>query len=297
MDLTIITVTYRSVKYIDSCILSIVTHLFKSSYEHIIVDNASDDGTVECIESGYLNHVRLIKNSRNLGFAAANNIALQCAKGRYILFFNPDMQIERGSLDDLLAWADTVPDLGIATCQLIDHTGHPHAMLRPVRLPLLKHYIASFFRCRPFISSVMPHLSYPFFDDHQIQEVEQVRGAFMLIPKHRLDTLGYGFDPMYFILFEDVDLCKQMQVDGYKVLYNPMVGCIDFCSRSFFECCPAWKYCHAVKSLKTYVKKWHSSWHLMWLNVFIGIGFVMRMRSWGLRKSVQSLIQVVFLKQ
>src|SRR3972149_11560503 len=93
IDLSIITVTYQSREYIDSCILSVLTHILNYSYEHIIVDNGSDDGTVEMIEAGYLNFVRLIKNCSNVGFAAANTFAVKEARGRYILFLDPDMQL------------------------------------------------------------------------------------------------------------------------------------------------------------------------------------------------------------
>ncbi|MCX6986812.1 MAG: glycosyltransferase family 2 protein [Chlamydiae bacterium] len=298
MELSIITVTYRSEKYIDSCILSVITHLMTESYEHIIVDNGSDDKTVELIESSYLKYVRLIKNSSNLGFSAANNLALSQAQGRYILFLNPDMQMYRGYLDDLIIWADTVPDLGIATCQLLDDSFRPHPLLRPCKFPLLRHYIVWCLSSKPFIRSVTePYLFYPGFDDDKIQEVEQVRGAFMLIRKEVLDRLGYGFDPRYFIVFEDMDLCKQMDSDGYKVMYNPSVGCIDFCNRSFVERSATWKYCHMAQSLKTYVRKWHSVWHLIWMNILIPIGFLFRMKKWGVRNSLQSLSRFIVSKE
>ena len=106
MDLTVVTVTYQSREYIDGCILSVATHILHSTYEHIVVDNGSTDGTADFVEQGYSHYVRLIRNRVNLGFAAANAQAVKEAKGRYILFLNPDMQLCEGSLDTLIAWMD-----------------------------------------------------------------------------------------------------------------------------------------------------------------------------------------------
>lgn len=289
MDLSIITVTYQSKETIDACILSVVTHTLITSYEHIIVDNGSTDGTIEHIEEGYLSYVRLIKNSCNIGFAAANNLALKEAKGKYVLFLNPDMQLMSGSIDALLQWADTKPDLGIASCKLLDHSGEPHHALRPSHFPTLLPYLPAFLKLKPFFCSVNPKFFYSHFDDEKEQEVELVRGAFMLMKKEVLDSLGFGFDPRYFILFEDIDVCREMKKQGYKILYTPMMSCIDYFGRSFVKQTRAWKYCQMAKSFIKYVSKWHSPLHLLWIPCAITAGFLLRIPEWGLRHSFHAL--------
>ena len=287
MNLSIITVTYQSNEYIDQCILSIVTHILDPSYEHIIVDNGSTDGTIETIESGYLNYVRLIKNDRNLGFAAANNRALEEAKGRYILFLNPDMQIHKGWLDDLLAWMDAQEGIGIASCKLLNYLHEPHQHLRPWKFP------------RPskgFLwSTIKPHFQsssnyfYPSFDDDKTQEVEHVRGAFMLLKKETLQRLGIAIDPNYFILSEDVDLCKTISALGLKIVYWPHLCCIDYFSRSFILQPKPWKYLHMQRGWKIYLRKWHSPWHAFWFSLFMPITFLSRLPKWGLKSSYKAL--------
>lgn len=289
MDLSIITVTYQSKESIDTCILSVVTSIFNSSYEHIIVDNGSTDGTVELIEDGYLGYVKLIKNKNNLGFAAANNIALKEAKGRYILFLNPDMRLYQGRLDDLLKVAESRKDIGILSCKLLSHFERPHEVLKPSRYPSLFPYLPAFLRIKPFFCSVNPHFFYPVFDDHAEQEVEMVRGAFMMIRKGLLDEIGYAFDPRYYILFEDIDLCKEMKKRGYKIWYTPRISCIDYFGLSFSKQTEAWKYCQMVKSFKTYIRKWHSPLHLLWVNAAAPIGFLLRIPEWGLKNSLKAL--------
>ncbi|NDD57848.1 MAG: glycosyltransferase family 2 protein [Chlamydiae bacterium] len=291
MDLSIITVTYQSKEFIDTCILSVWTHLFTCEYEHIIVDNASNDGTVELIEEGYLNYVRLIKNTKNVGFAAANNQALKEARGNFVLFLNPDMQVCKGSIDEFINWAATIPDLGIASCKLVNHKQQAHDALRPSKFPQLRYFFPSFLNIIPFFCTVHPSSFSSSFRDEIIQEVELVRGAFMLIPRQVIDKIGYGFDPKYFILYEDVDLCKTMASLGLRVLYNPSLMCIDFFSRSFLEQSNAWKYLQLCKSLKTYIKKWHSRWHLFWITPISWLGFIIRIPRWGFRVSWLSLFK------
>ncbi len=285
MDLSIITVTYQSQEHIDACILSVITHTLHCRYEHIIVDNASTDATLSLIETGYASNVRLIRNETNRGFAHANNQALSHATGRYLLFLNPDMQLCEGSLDTLLTWMDQHPEAGIASCKLITADKQPHPVLRPYRFPTLSPYLPALLKLKPFFCTVNARFFYPTFDDNVEQPVDVVRGSFMLIHRDTLHQLGFAFDPRYFILFEDVDLCRIVHSLGKKVLYTPLVSCIDHYGQSFSKQPLPWKYLQMARSFKTYVAKWHSPLHLLWLNVAIVLGYLLRLREWGLKSS------------
>ena len=292
IDLSIITVTYQSKEHIDSCILSVVTHILNCSYEHIIVDNGSVDGTVEIIENGYLNYVRLIKNSTNMGFPTANNRAFKEAKGRFILFLNPDMQLHEGWLDDLIAWMDKKNDVGIASCKLLSHLKVPHPSLRPSKFPFLFPYVLSFLKFRPFFCYVNSKFFYSNFDDTLEQEVQIIRGSFILMKRETIEKIGFAFDPKYFILFEDLDLCREVQNLGLKVMYCPFVSCIDYFGKSFSQQTKPWKYLQMQKSFKTYIRKWHSPLHLLWIHIVVPIGFLLRIRDWGARSSWEALISM-----
>lgn len=289
MDLSIITVTYQSANYIDACILSVVTHTLACDYEHLIVDNGSTDGTVELIENGYLGYVHLIKSDQNIGFAAANQLALKKAKGRYLLFLNPDMQIHEGFLDTLITWMETHTDAGIAGCKLLDSSFNCHEALRPSKFPSLLPYLPAFLKCRPFFCTVHPRFFYTRFRDDLQQEVDVVRGSFLLMKREVLEKLGFAFNPRYFILFEDIDTCHAVKHLGYKILYTPMISCIDHFGRSFLSQTKAWKYLQMARSLKTYVRRWHSPWHLCWLNCVIPIGFLLRVPEWGIQDAWNAL--------
>ncbi len=288
MDLSIITVTYQSVNTIDTCILSVLTSTISISYEHIIIDNGSSDGTVQLIENGYKNCVKLIKNEYNEGFAKANNQGLFHAQGGYILFLNPDMKIQNGYLDDLLSWAKKQKNLGIASCKLIDHSGKPHPVLRPSKAPYLFPYLPAFLNLQPFFCSVYSGFFYSSFDDDKEMEVEIVRGAFMLIKKTSM-IKNNAFDPVFFILFEDIDLCLRMRKEGFKIIYTPIISCIDYFGKSFEKQTDAWKYFHMVKSFSQFVKRWHHPIHLLWVIPIAAIGFLLRIPSWGIKDSMKAL--------
>lgn len=259
----------------------------RCSYEHLIVDNASTDGTVEWIEKWQPSSVRLFKNTKNEGFSSANNRALKKAKGKYILFLNPDMEIREGTLDALMKWMDQCPDVGLASCRLLNAAGQSPPFLRPHRFPHFLPYVASFLCLNSFFCTIHPKFFYPDFDDMKQQAVDVVRGAFMLTRRQTLDQLGFAFDPKYFLLFEDVDLCREIKNLGLQVMYTPQMSCIDYFGRSFVEHPPFWKYLRMAQSFTIYVRKWHSSFHLVWLVVLIPIGFLLRMGKWWLYTGIR----------
>jgi len=104
-----------------------------------------------------------------------------------------------------------------------------------------------------------------------------------------METLGFAFDPRYFLLYEDVDLCKEMQRLGYKILYHPHVTCIDYWSWSMRQYSPPWRYLRMLKGIKIYVSKWYSPLHLLWLSPMFALGFVLRIPRWGIKNSLKAL--------
>jgi len=288
MDLSIITVTYQSRAYIGPCILSVLTHTTKLCYEHIVIDNSSTDGTVALLEESYLPYITLIKNSSNVGFAQANNEALKAAKGRWILFLNPDTELHEGSLDDFIAQASMQPRAAILGCKLIGRSYLTSPHLRPMKTPFLRPYLLSFLGIEPFFCTIHKRFFYKSFQDDLLQEVDILRGSFLLMPRTFLHRVGYGFNPSYFLLFEDVDICRRARQMGYQVLYNPSLSCIDFTGRSFSQKTRPWKYLQMAKSFTTYVKTWHSPWHLLWIYPVSFLGFLLRIPQWGFKNSCKA---------
>jgi len=107
------------------------------------------------------------------------------------------------------------------------------------------------------------------------QEVETVRGAFMLLRKKTLDKLGWGFDPRYFIWFEDIDLCREIKKMNLKVIYTPIVTCVDLIGQSFVQRTNLWKQKNFTASMLKYFQKWEPWYMWIWIAIFRPVAIFM----------------------
>ncbi len=253
-DLSVITVTHQSAAFIEEQVLSVVSGGLKISMEQIIVDNASTDGTQDLLDSL---GCKIIKNDKNVGFSAANNQALAHASGRYLLFLNPDMQVKQGSLDELISWMDVHKEVGIGSCVLVDALGMPLAKNSARPLPRLFGEILWLLRFDKERADASP---------------EMVKGAFMLVRSELVNKLGFAFDPRYFLLYEDADLCREAKRLGYKIAVHSQVCCVDFNSRSFSVKSGEWIYHHFTRSMLQYFRKWEPWYCWIWIALLIPVG-------------------------
>lgn len=256
MDLSIITVTWNSEKLIPEQIRSVSLGCKNISYEEIIVDNASPDGTVELIKRDFPG-IKLIANQENNGFGSANNQGVKIAQGEFLLFLNPDMRVEEGSLDKIIAWMKEHPKVGIASCKLVDEHGKVNPDAMPRRFPTVWNALALLLK----IPHIFPHVLDTYlmkdFDPDTEQAVDSVRGSFMLVRRELVEKLGWAFDPRYYIWFEDVDICREAKRLGYTVMYTPIISCVDYVGQSFKKRTTWWKQKQFIKSMATYFWKWN----------------------------------------
>lgn len=250
IDLSIITITHQSAVYIEDLILSVIGAVRGLSYEHIIVDNASTDGTVERIERDFSAFVTLIISKENIGFARAHVLAMEKAKGRSFLFLNPDMRMGAESFYKMFQWFEGEKDVGIAGCCLQDPLGQPIIASFPRKDPKFLRELLWLFCLR---QADIPRD----FDYKTTQSVEMVKGAFMLLKGEVIASLGRAFDPRYFLLFEDFDLCREARASGKQVVFYADYSCTDWNSRSFAHYSREWIYRQMVHSLCLYFRKWH----------------------------------------
>src|SRR3990167_6945982 len=116
--LSIVVVTYKSRSYIADCLASLVKYAPKFAHEIFVVDNGSQDQTVEFVRQHYP-QVQVLVNRENEGFARANNRALARARGKFVLLLNPDAQVSAGALEALVARAEKLPKLGALAPKLV----------------------------------------------------------------------------------------------------------------------------------------------------------------------------------
>lgn len=183
--------------------------------EVVLVDNCSSDGSVELVRRRFP-HVTLLENHRNLGFGAANNQAAALARGDALLLLNNDAWLEPGCLVRLQARLDREPDLGLVAPRLIGPDGGPRFVWAPDR-GLLGEAVQ---RMRnPFEGTAFNH-----------GPIDRLMRAFsgpgwytaacVLIRRRAFDEVG-GFDPSFFLYFEDADLCVRIREAGWTLDWEP----------------------------------------------------------------------------
>ncbi len=274
MNLSVITVTWNSVKLIGEQIESVKNGCRDISFEEIVVDNGSSDGTVELVSQKFP-HVKIIKNEKNFGFASPNNMAAKISTGEFLLFLNPDMRIEAGSLDKIVDWMKSHINVGLASCRLVDENGILNADAQPRRFPGVIDQLAIILKIPHLFPSILNHYMFAEFDADKEQEVDSVRGSFMIMRRDVFEKLGFAFDSRYFIWFEDVDICREVKKLGYKVMHTPVISCVDYIGQSFKQRTTLWKQKNFTKSMLQYFQKWEPWYKWIWIAAFRPVGIAM----------------------
>ena len=264
IDVSIITVTWNSAEKISDQISSVRLACKKYTFEHFIIDNASTDDTVSLVKKDFP-LIQLIENKKNMGFGHPHNQAVAVSRGRYFLLLNPDMRLTPGGIDVLVAWMDKKNDVGIVGPKLVDLDGAIVKDAAPRRFPRVWEHIALLLGFARVFPRVLDSYLMNGFDFDKEQEVDSVRGSFMLMRRTVYNTLGWVFDPRYFIWYEDVDICREVKKMGMKIVYTPIVSCVDYVGQSFKKREGFWKKKHFTQSMLTYTKKWYPWYVWMWV--------------------------------
>jgi len=212
-------VAYRNRSLLRDCLDSLQEHAPSRPLRVVVVDNDSRDGTVELVAS--LPGVELIEPRRNVGFAAATNLAIRRTGSRYFLALNPDTRLRAGVLDTLLALMDGDPRIGICGCRLEREDGtFDHASRRSFPTPLgaIAHFTGVGRR-----DGAPTALAQYRAVDVERGRVGAVSGAFMLLRRAALEQVGL-FDEGYWLYMEDLDLCYRFGQAGWHVWYEPSVA-------------------------------------------------------------------------
>jgi N-acetylglucosaminyl-diphospho-decaprenol L-rhamnosyltransferase len=217
--LDVVVVAYRSRELVRRCLQSLEAYPPSGGVRIHVVDNASRDGTVEMIRSKFPD-VDLITAPRNLGFAAANNLAIREGTAPYVLALNPDTRITAGALDRMLGLMESHPAIGIAGCRLeLEDGTFDHAARRsfPTVLGALGHFTGV--GRRQGAPAALSQYRAPWVESGP---VDAVNGAFMLMRRAALDQVGL-FDQDYWMYMEDLDLCYRFKKAGWTTWYAPDV--------------------------------------------------------------------------
>jgi GT2 family glycosyltransferase len=218
IDLSIIIINYNVKEFLLNLLDSIRNAVKNISTEIIIVDNASDDGSVEILREKFPN-IKLIANKKNVGFGSANNQAMEAAKGRYFLLINPDAIVREDTLLKMLEFFNKTPQVGIAGCKVLNPDGSLQLACRRSFPGPWTSFTKVMGLSKLFPKSrLFARYNLTYLNEDQTYEVDAVSGAFMMMRKEVYEKIG-GFDRQFFMYGEDLDLCYRAQKSGYKVFY------------------------------------------------------------------------------
>lgn len=225
--LSIIVVSYNTRRMTINCLDSIYAQTEDSDFELLVVDNASSDRSAEAI-ARHPRRPRLLALDDNIGFARANNLAAGDAKGDFILLLNPDVIVNSGAIDALMAFAQTTPDAGIWGGRTLHADGslNPSSCwgrMSPWNLLCRASGLTGLFAG----SEVFNSEAYGGWQRDSIRQVDIVSGCFLLIRRDLWERLG-GFDPLFFMYGEEADLCLRARALGAKPAITPQATIIHF---------------------------------------------------------------------
>jgi hypothetical protein len=222
-ELSVVIVSYRCGALLDECLTSLDANRADVDMEVEVVDNASGDDTVEVARRHAW--VTTTALDENLGFARANNVAMDRARGRAVLVLNPDTVVPPGALRSCLdeLWRD--PAVGLLSPRLIDREGRLDRRCHRGFPTLWSSFCYFTTLDRVFRGARSQRYTMGHLPETEAADVEAVSGAFMLMPRDAMVAVG-GFDEQFFMYAEDIDLSLRFIEHGYRVRYWPGVDVV-----------------------------------------------------------------------
>jgi N-acetylglucosaminyl-diphospho-decaprenol L-rhamnosyltransferase len=219
-DLEVVIVSHGAEALLRRCLASLRAHPPQQASMRVsVVDSGSPDSTPDMVEREFP-EVRLLRRG-NVGFSAANNLALRESGVGAMLLLNPDTEVYAGSLDAGLARLDADPRIGMVGIKLVTEDGElDHACKRsfPTPLSALAHFTGV--GRRDDASGALSQYRATALGDDEAGEVDAVNGAFMLCRAAAVREVGL-LDEGYWLYMEDLDWCHRFWDAGWKVFYEP----------------------------------------------------------------------------
>ncbi len=218
-DVTIVIVNWNTREMLRNCLASIFDQTRRATFEVIVVDNASGDGTVEMIQTGFP-RVILIANPENRGFAAANNQAIRQGRGRAILLLNPDTIIQDGAIDKCLDYLAAHPEIGALGPKVFWPSGERQSSV--FRFPGLLNMLLDVTHLPDICSEhwFWNRTRYAGSDWDQPREVDVVAGCFLLVRRQIVEQVG-ALDEEFFMYGEEAEWCYRIKQAGWRIVYFP----------------------------------------------------------------------------
>jgi GT2 family glycosyltransferase len=219
-DLSVIILTHNTMELLRTALSSIYKGTKDISFEIIVVDNNSVDGTSEMMGADFSDTLYIF-NDKNYGFTKGNNIGIEKSRGKYVLLLNSDTEITDSALGKMTRFMDSNPDCGIMGCKLLNSDSSIQYSCR--RFP---SYGTAIFNRYSILTRLFPRNRFSQtylmskINHDETREVDWVSGAALMARRSAFIKIGI-LDERFISYSEDVDWCYRMHEAGWKVYYYP----------------------------------------------------------------------------
>jgi N-acetylglucosaminyl-diphospho-decaprenol L-rhamnosyltransferase len=214
-----VVVNYESGPALTACVASLRADTSGGTApEVVVVDNGSADGSVDELRAAFPD-VTILDPGANLGYARAANLGAAATRAPVVAVLNPDAEVEVGTAAALLGRLHDAPRLGAVGPKLHNPDGsrYPSARSAPSLRDAVGHAVLGGIKPDNRFTRAYRQLD---VDPDLARPVEWVSGAAVWLRREALDRVG-GWDERFFLFFEDVDLCRRLEADGWEVVYEP----------------------------------------------------------------------------
>ena len=278
LDVSIIIVNWNTKQLLHNCIESIYEQAGDVDYEIIVVDNGSTDGSAEMVKNEFPEAI-LLENSRNRGFAAANNQAIAIASGKYVFLLNSDTIILEGAIEKLKFFADSYPEVAVVGPRVLNPDGTHQ--LSCFMFPSILNMLLSV----TYLYKVFPHSRFfgrermTWWDRSITREVEVVSGCAMFVRREAFEQVGV-MDATFFMYAEETDWCYRFKKSGWKVVFAPLAEITHFGGQSTSQR-PAAMTVELRKSILKFVKNHQGSTAYLIARFLTAFFFAIRLPVWS----------------
>jgi GT2 family glycosyltransferase len=211
LDITLVIVSFNTHEILLRCLASIKKYTQEISYEVILVDNASEDGTVEAVVELFP-EIKVISNKDNLGFSAANNQGIIESKGRRLAFLNPDTLLTENSFKKIIDFMEAHPEFSILGTGIVDENNQPS----PIRLWEDTPQDAAL----KIMGLYDPSGELKKMGLMIAKEVKVISGCCFIVTRDLIESIGL-MDENYFLYNEEDDLCRRARKGEKKICFYP----------------------------------------------------------------------------
>lgn len=273
MKLSVILINWNTCDLTRDALASIYKETIGIDFEVIVVDNNSQDGSVEMIKKEFP-RVVLIANTDNLGFGKANNQGLKIAQGDYLMFLNTDVVVLYGALNKLVDYLDQHAEVMMVGPRLLNKDlTFQYACRRNLPNPINSFFhlfgLTKIFKNSKFVNEYKQYAS----DPEVTGPTEALSGAAMMFRRKVYGEIG-GFDEIFFMYGEDLDFCKRVLDKGWKTVYVSEARIIHFGGQSSGKR-RVQSLINFYEAMWLYYKKYFKYNFLINLLVWLGIKFRM----------------------